>query len=72
MQIVWLEPFDIEKVKRELEGKKIICVEANYNGQLASLIRERTGIEVAHKILRYDSLPFDPEELANQINSILK
>ncbi|NLE07096.1 MAG: hypothetical protein GX627_00535 [Parcubacteria group bacterium] len=72
VQIVWLEPFDIEKVKRELEGKKIICVEANYNGQLASLIRERTGIEVAHKILRYDSLPFDPEELANQINSILK
>jgi len=72
VQIAWLEPFDTEKVKRELDGaKKIICVEGNYNGQLASLIHERTGIEITHKILRYDSLPFDTTELAEQINSIL-
>ncbi|MEK7634982.1 MAG: 2-oxoacid:acceptor oxidoreductase family protein [Patescibacteria group bacterium] len=73
VQILWLEPFDSEKLKKEFEGmNKIICVEANHSGQLASLIRERTGIEVTDKILRYDSLPFEPEELALQINSILK
>ena len=72
VQIIWLEPFDTEKVKRELGGaKKIICVEGNHNGQLASLIREKTGIEVTDKILKYDSLPFDLEELAGQINQIL-
>lgn len=72
VQIIWVEPFPVEKVKKELEGKKrIICVEGNHNGQLASLIREKTGIEKTHEILKYDSLPFDPVELAEQINKII-
>jgi 2-oxoglutarate ferredoxin oxidoreductase subunit alpha len=73
LQILWLSPFDVEKVKKELGGtKKIICVEGNHDAQLAGLIREKTGIEMTDKILRYDSLPFDPVELAEQINKILK
>lgn len=72
VQILWLEPFDIEKVKRELEGaKRIICIEGNRSGHLASLIRERTGILITEKILKYNSLPFDPIELAGQIDSML-
>ncbi len=70
LQIVWLEPFDTERVKKELEGKRMICVEGNHNGQLASLIREKTSIEIKDKILKYDSSPFDPLELAKQINII--
>lgn len=73
VQIVWLAPFDIEKVKNEIGGaKKIICVEGNHDAQLAGLIREKTGIEMTDKILRYDSLPFDPIELAEQVNNIIK
>jgi 2-oxoglutarate ferredoxin oxidoreductase subunit alpha len=68
VQIVWLEPFDSEKVLKELGGKKVVCVEGNRGGQLASLIREKTGIEITEKILKYDSMPFDPVELADQIN----
>lgn len=72
MQIIWAEPFDTERVKKELEGKnKIICIEGNHDAQLASLIREKTGIEMTDKILKYDSLPFDPIELAEKINEIL-
>lgn len=72
VQIVWLEPFDKERVLKELsKAKKIICVEGNHNSQLASLIREKTGIEIVEKILRYDSLPFDPIKLAEQINTML-
>ena len=72
IQIIWLEPFDVVRVIKELENKKrIICVEANHNGQLASLIREKTGFEITEKILRYDSLSFDPLDLAEQINTIL-
>jgi 2-oxoglutarate/2-oxoacid ferredoxin oxidoreductase subunit alpha len=70
LQIVWLEPLCTEKVKKELEGKRIICIEGNHNGQLASLIREKTGIEIKNKILKYDSSPFDPVELAEQINTL--
>ena len=53
---------------KELGGKKVVCVEGNRGGQLASLIREKTGIEITEKILKYDSMPFDPVELADQIN----
>lgn len=73
IQIVWLEPFDAERIKREIEGKrKIICVEGNGSGQLASLVREKTGINIADKILKYDSAPFDPLALAEQINIMLE
>lgn len=73
VQIIWVEPFPVEKVKLELEGKKrLICVEGNHNGQLASLVREKTGIQKTHEILKYDSLPFDPIELSEQINNIIQ
>lgn len=72
VQIIWLEPFDKDRVSKELSGAKhIICVEGNHNAQLASLIREKTGIEIIDKILKYDSLPFDPILLAEEINSKL-
>jgi 2-oxoglutarate ferredoxin oxidoreductase subunit alpha len=73
MQIVWLTPFDGKKVAEELKGaRNIIDVEANRMAQLAALIREKTGIEIGKKILRYDSLPFDVIELAQQIKAALK
>jgi pyruvate/2-oxoacid:ferredoxin oxidoreductase alpha subunit len=73
VQIVWLVPFDGERVAEELKGaKKIVDVEANRMAQLASLIREKTGIIISDKILKYDSMPFDAVELANQLNAALK
>jgi 2-oxoglutarate ferredoxin oxidoreductase subunit alpha len=72
VQIIWVEPFPSEKVSEELGGvKNVIVVEANHNGQLASLIREKTGIQATQNILKYDSRPFDPMELAGQINKII-
>ncbi len=73
LQIVWMEPFDAEKVAAELAGAKmIIDVEANRTAQLASLIREKTGITIDKNILRYDARPFDPMELVETINALLK
>jgi 2-oxoglutarate/2-oxoacid ferredoxin oxidoreductase subunit alpha len=72
VQIIWVEPFDIEKVSHELKGaKKIINIECNHNGQMAALIREKTGIEVTNNILKYDSRPFEVAELVKQINEKL-
>ena len=69
VQIIWLEPFDVGRVSAALaKVKKIINVEGNHNAQLAALIREKTGLEVSANILKYDSRPFDPIELAQQIN----
>lgn len=71
VQIVWLEPFDVKRVVGELAGARMIVdVEANCTAQLAALIREKTGIAVQKKILRYDARPFDPLELAEKIEKI--
>lgn len=73
VQIVWLEPFDVEKVVKELsKAKKIIDVECNHNAQLANLIKEKTGIEATDTILKYDSRPFEPVELAKELNKLIK
>ena len=73
VQIVWLEPFDTKKVAQELKGAtKIIDVECNHDGQLGALIREKTGIVATDQILRFDSRPFEPITLAEEINKIIK
>lgn len=69
VQIVWMEPFDIKRVVEELSGaEKIIDVECNHDAQLAALIREKTGIVVTDTILKFDSRPFGPMALAEEIN----
>ena len=72
VQILWMEPFDVERVKSALANvTKIINIEGNHNSQLAALLREKTGIVPQHHINRYDALPFDPMELAKEINELL-
>lgn len=72
VQIVWMEPFDAERVKQELSGMRtIIDVEANHTAQLAALIREKTSVEIQNKVLRYDARPFTPTELADEVNKFL-
>lgn len=72
VQILWMEPFDAERVKQELAGARIIIdVEANHTAQLASVIREKTSIEIVNKVLKYNAQPFTPTELATEINKFL-
>jgi len=72
VQILWMEPFDTARVWKELAFMpNIINVEGNRNNQLAFLLREKTGIVPHHFINRYDSKPFDPMELAKEINELL-
>jgi 2-oxoglutarate ferredoxin oxidoreductase subunit alpha len=73
VQVLWLEPFPTEKVAEALEGApNLIDIESNHDAQLAGLLREKTGTEVQHYILQYDSRPFDPLTLAEEINTYLK
>ncbi|WKY46174.1 2-oxoacid:acceptor oxidoreductase subunit alpha [Eubacteriaceae bacterium ES2] len=45
----------------------IINVEQNYNGQLAELIREKTGINCSASVLKYDGRQFTGQEIADQV-----
>ena len=62
VQIMDIWPLPVDKVTAALQGaKKLICVEQNYTGQLATLVRAYTGIEVDGLIRKYDGRPMSPE-----------
>lgn len=72
IQILYIEPFP-RKVEKILRSKKnIILVENTATGQLADVIREKTGIEIKNKILKYDGRPFLCDELEKEIRGKLK
>jgi 2-oxoglutarate ferredoxin oxidoreductase subunit alpha len=64
IQIRILQPFPTEPVQALLESSaKVIVLECNYTGQLASLLREKTGIKAHHRVLKYDGRPFSEDEV---------
>lgn len=68
VHFTWLYPFPDAATLSELSGaSRIIDVEQNATGQLASLIREHTGIEIKEKILKYDGRPLYPEEIMEKL-----
>ncbi len=64
----WLYPFPSDETKKLLgDATRIIDVEQNATGQLATLIRAETGIEITEKLLKYDGRPWLPEEIIERI-----
>lgn len=64
----WLFPFPAEEATKLLSPvTRLIDVEQNATGQLASLIREHTGILIKEKILKFDGRPFYPEEIVEKL-----
>ena len=73
IQPIYIEPFPVWEIENELKkAKKVIIVEKNHDAQLAKIIRENTGFSIENKILKYDGTVFDPDELAEKINGMLK
>ncbi|MGC8676009.1 MAG: 2-oxoacid:acceptor oxidoreductase subunit alpha [Candidatus Micrarchaeia archaeon] len=66
----YLLPLDEHKTKAVLEGKELIDVEADYNAQLAQWIRMNTGINIEHKIRKWDGEPFTAEEIYKQAKEL--
>jgi len=71
LQIVYLSPFPAETVAKVMDSaKKTVTVENNFSGQLADIIREKTGREVDDRILKYDGRPFYPEVIRDAIKEV--
>ncbi|MEK7136924.1 MAG: transketolase C-terminal domain-containing protein [Patescibacteria group bacterium] len=49
------------------KAKRVILIEGNYQGQLGAFLREKTGIEIKEKLLKYDGRPFFLEELRDAL-----
>ncbi len=68
LQIRMMEPFPVEEVMKYLNGKTIINVEQNYSGQLADLLREKTGLEATSRIVKFNGRPIAFEEMVQVLS----
>ena len=64
LQVRYMNPFPSELVTKYLtSARKKILIENNYSGQLGSIIREKTGITMDSKILKYNGRQFSQNEI---------
>ena len=71
IHIVW--PFPKEAVLRILSQAKIVAgIEMNYSGQMCDLIRRETGVEVKHRILKWNGRPISETEVIQGVAEIHK
>lgn len=52
--------------------QKVICIENNYTGQFANLLKLELNISVGEKILKYNGIAFSVEELVEKIKGVIK
>ncbi|KUH34508.1 2-oxoacid:ferredoxin oxidoreductase subunit alpha [Thermococcus celericrescens] len=67
----WVYPLNPE-TKRLFEGKTVIAIENNITGQFADLLRKELGVEVQHKVLKYDGRPFSVEEVFDALKGVIE
>jgi len=68
-----IKPFPVAEVTKILaKAKRRIGVEMNFGGQLASVVREQTGIQMTHLILKYNGRPMSNTELYDALGSVLR
>lgn len=68
---IWPLPQRLLREKAE-RAKKLVNVEQNHDGQLASLIMAETGLRMDNSILRYDGRPMSGAEIAGRLREVLK
>jgi len=73
LQIRMIHPLPKETVFETLnKAKKRVDVEMNYSGQLASIIREQTGVVVDNYVLKYSGRPMSSDEVYDALKLILE
>ena len=71
LQVLYMKPLSSQIRKKMEKADKIILVECNVTGQLGRLIREKTGIKIENRILKYNGRPFCSDELKEKIGGLL-
>jgi 2-oxoglutarate ferredoxin oxidoreductase subunit alpha len=70
IQPVFLKPLPVWELKK-LIGSTPVVIEQSCAGQFATLLRDKLDINPKAVIRKYDGRPFDPEELARQIEEVI-
>jgi 2-oxoglutarate ferredoxin oxidoreductase subunit alpha len=72
LQIRMVHPLTSGHVRETLKSaKRIIDVEMNYSGQLGEIIREKTGISMNYRILKYNGRPMTTTEVYEALKRVL-
>lgn len=72
IQVHVMCPFPGKELEALLTGaRRVIDIEMNYTGQLASLIRQETGIAIPHKVLKWTGRPISETELVAAVTEIV-
>jgi 2-oxoglutarate ferredoxin oxidoreductase subunit alpha len=73
VQVMDIWPLPVDKVTAAVQGaKRLIVVEQNYSGQLATLLRAYAGIKVDALINKYDGRPMSPEYILARWKGVKK
>ncbi len=68
LQCRLMKPFPAEAVGNILrKAKRIVSMEENYSGQLASLVTEHTGVIITDRINKYDGRPLSEDEVVRAL-----
>ncbi|MFA9558010.1 2-oxoacid:acceptor oxidoreductase subunit alpha [Evansella sp. AB-rgal1] len=71
-QVRLLHPFPTEEVREMVQkAKRVVVVENNATGQLASLIKMNLAYSNVQSILKYDGNPFLPSEIYSQCKELV-
>ena len=67
-----INPFPTDEILPYLaKAKRRIGIEMNFGAQLAGIVRENTGVEMTHFILKYNGRPMSNTELYDAIQAVL-
>ena len=73
VQVRMANPLPEEQLAEILgKAEKLIDVEMNYSGQLAGIIKEKTGIKMNHFILKYNGRPMTATEVYDSLKLALQ
>ncbi|MGQ0796341.1 MAG: 2-oxoacid:ferredoxin oxidoreductase subunit alpha [Methanobacteriota archaeon] len=66
-----INPFPVDAVVRHLKkAKRRVAVEMNFTAQLAGIVREKTGIDMTHFVLKYNGRPMSSTELYDALKEV--
>jgi 2-oxoglutarate ferredoxin oxidoreductase subunit alpha len=72
LQVRVINPFPKEYIAGLLKDKqRVIAIENNYSGQLAEILKEKTGINTNFRILKYNGRPMSTTEVYDALKKIL-
>jgi len=73
LQVRMLHPLPKEYIAEALrQAERIIAVENNYSGQLAEMVREKTGFLANFRVLKYNGRPMSTTEVHGALGNILR